>query len=181
MHVGSYFLQTKLQPALPEVFRRARAAGASVALDTGYDPAERWDSGVRELLGEVDVFLPNEVEAPAIAHADDEIEAMRALRRRCRMVVMKLGAEGSMACEGDYCVRAPGLAIEVADTTCCGDAFDAGFTSAMLEGLPLEDCLRRGNACGALMASVVGNDMQVLRPVAVREMQGEGVTEQVEL
>ncbi len=181
VHVGSYFLQTKLQPALPEVFRQARAAGASVALDTGFDPSEEWDGGVRELLEEVDVFMPNEVEAPAIAGAGTEEEAMRELAGRCELVVMKLGAEGAMACEGSECVRAEGLDVDVADTTCCGDAFDAGFTSAMLAGEPLEACLRRGNACGALMASVVGNDVNVLSPatVAAREAAGRSMETEV--
>lgn len=171
VHVGSYFLQTRLQPALPEVFRQAREAGASVALDTGFDPSGRWDDGVRELLGEVDLFLPNEIEGPAIARVPGETEALRALRQRCPMVVMKLGAEGAMGCEGDRCLLARKLEVKVADTTGCGDAFDAGFTSALLAGLPLEGCLRRGNACGALMASVVGNDVNVLQPGAVAEME----------
>lgn len=179
VHVGSYFLQTRLQPALPELFRQARRAGASVALDTGFDPAQRWDSGVRELLAQVDVFLPNEVEAPAIAQVEGENEAMRVLRQTCPLVAMKLGAEGAMACADGRCVRVAGLEVTVADTTCCGDAFDAGFTSALLAGLPLEDCLRRANACGALMASVVGNDATVLQPEAVAAMARRCVTEEI--
>lgn len=181
LHVGSYFLQTRLQPALPELFRRARAAGASVALDTGFDPFGRWDGGLRELLGEVDLFLPNEVEAPAIAQEADEVAALRTLAERCGMVALKLGEQGSLGCEGDRCVRAPGLEVQVADTTCCGDAFDAGFTHALLAGLPLEVCLRRGNACGALMASVVGNDVSVLAPGAVAEMERRGETQETEI
>ncbi|HUS80352.1 MAG TPA: carbohydrate kinase family protein [Armatimonadota bacterium] len=171
VHVGSYFLQTRLQPALPGIFRRAHAAGASVALDTGFDPAEKWDSGVRELLEEVDLLFPNEIEAPAIAGADDELVAMGALSRRCGVVALKLGERGAMACEGSRCERAPACEVQVADTTCCGDAFDAGFTSALLAGRELGDCLRRGNACGSLMASVVGNDVSVLTPAAVSECE----------
>ena len=180
VHVGSYFLQSKLQPALPEIFRRARQAGASVALDTGFDPTEVWDSGVRELLDEVDLFLPNEIEGPAIAGVADETEALRVLGERCGLVVMKLGAEGAMAREGERCLRAPGLEVEVADTTCCGDAFDAGFTSAMLRGRPLAECLARGNACGALMATVVGNDVDALDARAVIERESECAAHETE-
>jgi len=84
------------------------------------------------------------------------------LGERCGLVAMKLGAEGAVAREGDRLVRMPGLEVEVADTTCCGDAFDAGFTSAMLRGRRLAECLASGNACGALMATVVGNDVDAL-------------------
>ncbi len=122
VHVGSYFLQSKLQPALPGIFRRAR--------------------------DEVDLFLPNEVEGPAIAGVADETEALRALGERCGLVAMKLGVEGAMAREGERCLRVPGVDVEVVDTTCCGDAFDAGFTCAMLRGRPLEECLTSGNAFG---------------------------------
>ena len=61
--------------------------------------------------------------------------------------------------------------MPVADTTCCGDAFGAGFVSALLEGRSLVYCLRRGNACGSLMARVVGNDVDVLTPAAVAQFE----------
>jgi len=170
MHVGSYFLQTKLQPDCPELFRRAHQAGVSVSLDTGYDPDQEWDSGIRELLPDVDVFLPNEIEGPQIAQADDPEAAMQTLTAWSEVVAMKLGPLGAMACDSENCEHAPAYAVEVADTTCCGDAFNAGFIDALLAGLPLVDCVRRGNACGALMASVIGNEAGALTPEAVAAM-----------
>ncbi len=41
LHVASYFLQTKLQPDLPALFKRARSLGLSTSLDTNYDPFAR--------------------------------------------------------------------------------------------------------------------------------------------
>lgn len=181
VHVGSYFLQSKLQPALPGIFQRAHEAGASVALDTGFDPTEVWDSGVRDLLDEVDLFLPNEVEGPAIAGVADETEALRTLGERCGMVVMKLGAEGAVGREGERFLRVPGLEVDVLDTTCCGDAFDAGFTAAMLRDRSLAECLASGNACGALMATVVGNDVDALDEQALTEHEERCAVIEIEM
>ena len=49
IHIASYFLQTKLQPDLIELFRRARTLGLTTSLDTNWDPAEKW-VGVHDLL-----------------------------------------------------------------------------------------------------------------------------------
>src|SRR3972149_5890414 len=58
LHVASYFLQTALQPDLPNLFRRARSFGLTTSLDTNYDPSEKW-FGFDELLSVTNVFLPN--------------------------------------------------------------------------------------------------------------------------
>ncbi len=168
MHIASYFLQTILQPDCPALVRAAHAAGLSVSLDTGYDPAERWDGGLVEAIPEVDVFLPNEVEAQAITGTTSAEEALAALCAMVPVTVVKLGPDGAIACEDSRSIRAPAFAVPTADTTCCGDAFNAGFIHAMLAGRPLSEALARGNACGALMASVVGNDAEVLSPEAVQ-------------
>ena len=167
LHVGSYFLQERLQPGCRDLFRRAHRAGMTVSLDTGYDPREAWDDGIRAVLREVDVFMPNRVEATHIAGTHDQAEALRVLTGWSRLVAMKLGPEGAIACEGRQCVHVPTCGVEVADTTCCGDAFDAGLIDGLLAGRSLADCVRRGNACGALMASVMGNEARVLTPEAV--------------
>ncbi|MFT3891142.1 MAG: hypothetical protein QM730_05870 [Anaerolineales bacterium] len=65
LHVASYFLQTKLQPELPNLFKRARSLGLTTSLDTNYDPSEKW-LGFDELLSVTNVFLPNEKEAVSL-------------------------------------------------------------------------------------------------------------------
>lgn len=45
IHVASYFLQTKLQTGLLELFQRAHSLGLTTSLDTNYDPSEKWTGG----------------------------------------------------------------------------------------------------------------------------------------
>ena len=167
LHLGSYFLQTKLQPGCAELFRRAKAAGLTTSLDTGYDPYENWDAGIRAVLAQTDVFLPNEIEALEITKAGTVEAALGELAQMCGLVALKLGADGSIAQQGDRAPRQGIFPVEVVDTTCCGDAFDAGFLSAMLQGLPLEDCLQWGSASGGLIAGGSGNAAERLSREAV--------------
>lgn len=162
VHVGSFFLQTALQPGLLNLLQQARARGASVSLDTGYDPAERWDGHLRSVLPHVDLFFPNDVEACAVTGTTSPQAAAEALAALGPTAVVKLGAEGSCAHDGSALYHAPAYPVPVADTTACGDAFNAGFLWAWLRGKSVPEALSYGNAAGALMATVGGNDSTVL-------------------
>ena len=153
LHVGSYYLQHSLQPRLAELFTAAHDAGASVSMDTGFDPDDKWRDGrLVDLLELVDIFLPNELEACSIAGTDSVEGASRWLAERCSLVVVKLGAEGSMATDkSGQIVRQAGFRVDAVDTTGAGDSFDAGFVYGhVLRHLPLAHALRVANACGAL-------------------------------
>lgn len=154
LHLPSYFLQTELQPGVPALLARAHALGLTTSADTGHDPDERWE--VAPLLDNVDVFLPNAVEAAAIAGAASPDAALEWFAGRLPLVAVKRGAEGAVAARGAERAQARGFPVTVRDTTGAGDAFDAGFLAAWLEGQNLAACLRQGNACGAFTAAHVG-------------------------
>jgi sugar/nucleoside kinase (ribokinase family) len=156
VHVSSYFLQERLTPELPALFERVRAHGATTSVDPNWDPAERWDGGLRDLLGQIDVFLPNETEATRIADLPELGEAVLALAERAGIVVAKAGAEGAVAAHGERLVRARPPTVDALDTTGAGDAFDAGYLASMLAGDPAERSLAIANACGALSTRAVG-------------------------
>ena len=52
---------------LPELFKKIKAAGLTISLDTNDDPDDRWGGSLMEALQYVDVFLPNEREAMRVA------------------------------------------------------------------------------------------------------------------
>jgi sugar/nucleoside kinase (ribokinase family) len=54
-----------------------------------------------------------------------------------------------MAIDARRVIRAPGLDVEVVDTVGAGDAFNAGFIAARLEGRNLDEALAWGNAVAA--------------------------------
>jgi len=156
VHVSSFFLQRGLAPELPALFGRVRAGGATTSVDPNWDPSERWDGGLRDVLGHTDVFLPNATEASRIAGIDGLDDAVLALAERAGVVVTKGGADGALAAHGERLVRAAAPTIDALDTTGAGDAFDAGYLASMLAGDPLERSLAIANACGALSTRAVG-------------------------
>jgi sugar/nucleoside kinase (ribokinase family) len=158
VHVGSVFLLDAARADLPALFRAARAAGVTTSFDTNWDPRDVWDGGVRALLAETDVFLPNAGEATRIAgEADVEVAARALVALGARVVAVKLGPEGALAVTADgVTARCPALPVEPIDTTGAGDTFDAGFLAGWLAGRPLGACLALGVACGSLSTGGIG-------------------------
>lgn len=157
IHVGSYFLQKNLRSGLPALFSTAHTKGVTTSLDAGWDDTEQWDSGIRETLRQTDLFFPNEEEAMRITGKHDTGEAAMELSKWCGTAVVKLGSHGATAArrgETFHCEAFRGL--KVADTTGAGDSFNAGFLYAFLGGKDLMECLRFGNACGALSVTRQG-------------------------
>ncbi|MFC7876943.1 carbohydrate kinase family protein [Isoptericola sp. NPDC057391] len=157
VHTASYFLQPGLAAALPAVLARARAHGWTTSLDTNWDPREEW-AGLGDVLPHLDLLLPNRNELRAIAVAlgesaglDDVALATRIAGRGPRVVV-KDGADGgwSVGADGEV-VRAPGVAVDVVDTTGAGDSFDAGYLAAVASGVTDErERVRWASTAGSL-------------------------------
>jgi sugar/nucleoside kinase (ribokinase family) len=160
VHVSSFYLQTALAPDLPALLGAARAGGATTSVDPNWDPSGGWDGGLGELLGEVDVLLPNAVEACRIARLSDVGAAAARLAAAGPLVAVKLGPEGALAVPagGGAAVRAqpPTGLPEPVDAVGAGDTFDAGLLSGLLAGEPLPDALALACACGALSLRAAG-------------------------
>ncbi len=155
LHVASYFLQTGLQPGLNGLFRQAHQFGLTTSLDTNWDPAEKWQ-GFDSLLGQVDVFLPNENEARSITGQDDLPAAMLVLAEKSTLAAVKCGAKGAWLRKGDTGIQVPALKVEVVDTVGAGDSFDAGFLYGYLNGWELKKTLALAAVCGSLSTRAAG-------------------------
>lgn len=165
IHSGCFYLQETSRPRLPGFLAKARERGITTSFDTNWDPSGAWDGGVAAMLRAADIFFPNAAEARRIARCDDVEEAARRLaqtgaRDRANggpLVVVKLGAEGALACRAEGpVVRVPAFPVQPVDTTGAGDSFNAGFLRAWLNGADLVDALRWGAVCGALSTLRLG-------------------------
>jgi sugar/nucleoside kinase (ribokinase family) len=156
VHMGSYFLLENLLPDVPRLFAEAQRRGLSVSLDTNYDPAERWESGIEETLRHVDIFLPNETELMRITRSTSWQEGLAQAAQIVPTVVAKLGGDGAAVQQGEKVVHQPVLPVQVVDTVGAGDSFDAGFVYGHLAGWPVEQTLALAMACGACSTRAAG-------------------------
>jgi len=172
VHVGSFFLQRKLQADVAAIFQQARGLGVTTSLDTGFDPYGEWDNGIWDVLPWVDTFMPNEVEAAFITGIDDPPKAAQRLAQRAGQVALKLGGKGSVLVGKDGELTVSAFAVDVVDTTCCGDAFNTGFLAAQLAGRSPEECLRWGSAAGAIIAGGSGTSAHRLSMATMGRILG---------
>ena len=126
--------------------RIGAAAGVIVTSDI-----DRVSDRTRDLVDTVTVPIFAEHVPEALTGDRDMARALRALRRpHHTMLCVTLGERGAMLLMGDTVISAPGLTVNVVDTTGAGDVFRGAFIHALLRGDLPADILRRANAAAAL-------------------------------
>jgi 2-dehydro-3-deoxygluconokinase len=170
---------TGITPALGAHTREAVEAAMRLARELGlsisFDPNLRrklWDENTaREVLLSLvplcDIFLPGIEEVEFLLGESDPQEAGAAfLEMGAKVVVIKLGAQGSVAFTKEGRVEAPPLEVErVLDSVGAGDAFAAGVLSILLDeesplqasSSTLQCALGRGSIMGALATQFRGD------------------------
>jgi sugar/nucleoside kinase (ribokinase family) len=156
LHLTSYYLQKKLQPRFGEILQHAKALGLTTSFDPNSDPSDRWNSAINSVLRYTDILFVNEREAIKLTKAKSAQAALKMLGAKTSCVVVKRGSKGAIAIQDNELFTDSGFRVKALDTTGAGDSFDAGFLSAYLMKQPVSECLRFGNACGALSAISIG-------------------------
>jgi sugar/nucleoside kinase (ribokinase family) len=149
-HLSSLYLQKALQPDLPRICRELKAEGLTLSLDTNDDPDDKWGGALDELLGIVDIFLPNDDEACRISGKADAESAIESLAMRVPLVAVKCGKRGSLVQAGNQRWHVPAEVVTPIDTIGAGDSFNAGFLAAYLRGEAPNACAAFGNRTAAL-------------------------------
>lgn len=156
LHLTSYYLQKALQPSFADILRRAKALGLTTSFDPNSDPSNKWSKSIDNVLRYTDVLFVNEREASQLTRSSTPKAALKALGTKVQCAVIKRGPRGAMAINDGAIATDSGFKVTAVDTTGAGDSFDAGFLTAYLRHAPLSECLRIGNACGALSATRIG-------------------------
>jgi ribokinase len=154
LHIASVYLIPALVEQGGALVEAAHAAGASVSVDTNFDPSGAFARP--EWLRDADVLVPNETEALALAGEDTLLAAANHLAARGALVAVKRGAAGALAVCGDEVAEASAPAASGPDSVGAGDSFDAGLVWALLDRRPPADALAVGCACGALSVRAPG-------------------------
>lgn len=163
VHLGGTGLLRTLDGArsvtlLQEVKRR----GCTVTFDLIAASAETAGL-VLPLLPYIDYFMPSIEEAQDMSgQTGPEDCAAFYLDKGAQTCVFTLGGDGAYYASADGTrLKVPAYKIDVVDTTGCGDAFDAGFITALHHQMNPEDGVRFAQGVAALVAGGLGSDAGV--------------------
>ncbi len=109
---------------------------------------------LQQVVALADLVIGTEEEFHIAGGCEDTAEALKRLRALTNATfIVKRGPLGCSVFSQDQTFEAAGFPVEVFNILGAGDGFAAGFLSGWLRRLPLEECARRANACGALVVS----------------------------
>lgn len=137
--------------------RLGRKAGKLTVLDAG--PPRHCPPEVLKLA---DIVSPNETELAFLTAEEisGRVSAQEAagklLATGVRMVVLKLGSDGSMLVTPRGSKHFPAYKVEPVDPTAAGDAFTAALTVQLAAGMQQEEAIRFANLAGALATTKLG-------------------------
>lgn len=157
LHTSSIFFQPGIKSNLISLFKKAKKYGLTTSMDTQWDPEEKWELDLDNLLPELDFFLPNEQELLHLTATDSIDAALQKLSGFDTCIVVKRGTKGAvMKFNGKkYTVPAynvPGFV----DAIGAGDSFNAGFIHEFLNGKNLDECLVTGSLVAAVSTTEAG-------------------------
>jgi 2-dehydro-3-deoxygluconokinase len=161
---------TGITPALGDTARAAveraidiaSGAGAVISLDLNYRsalwPQAEAASVLRELAARCHVLFATEDEAALlVGEAAPDVLLRRLAELGPAKVLLKRGAEGAIALlDGAEHAAAP-PAVQSVDPVGAGDAFVAGYLSALLDGRDADAAMRRATAAGAFAVAADGD------------------------
>jgi sugar/nucleoside kinase (ribokinase family) len=146
-------------PAAAELLQHAKANGLSTSVDilAAGDPGLlQW---IADALPHTDYLLPNDEQVLGFTGASDLLTgAQRLLAAGPTCVAVTQGSKGALIVSNEETIEVPAFAIDVVDTTGCGDAFSAGFILGRAMGRDLREAARLGCATAAQVAGGIGTD-----------------------
>jgi sugar/nucleoside kinase (ribokinase family) len=145
--------------AAAPILARAREHGVVTSADVLAEGNPGLLDWIAPALPELDYLLPNREQVLGFTEAADLVEGCRALvERGVGCVAATCGAEGAVVVDAETVESVPAFAVEVVDTTGCGDSFSAGFLRGLSLGRDRRDAAVLGCAAAALVAQGLGSD-----------------------
>lgn len=146
-------LLVQLEVPIAAVAKAVELCAGTICLNPA--PAQSLDP---ELLGQVDVLIPNRSELARLAQVAEPTDVVDTLDAIARLqttssVVVTLGADGALVVEDGTPTLVPPYSVEALDPTGAGDAFCGALAHELSRGTSLTDSAHWANAAGAIAAS----------------------------
>jgi sugar/nucleoside kinase (ribokinase family) len=156
-HLANPFAFPVLRMEAAEVMKRAKDAGLTTSIDTGWDSKGRWIVDLGPSLPYTDLLFVNDSEARMLGSSDDLPTAVASLQALgASDVIVKTGARGCTIYTAGAIEDVPGYAVDAIDSTGAGDSFVAGFLAGLQRNWCFRESAAFANAVGALNVQKIG-------------------------
>ena len=124
----------------------------------------------------IDYFTPNETEAEFYTgvkikdESDAKVSAKKLLEMGIKKVIITLGEKGLFYSDGQEEIYLKASSDKAIDTTGAGDAFNGGFSFALLKGKKIRECLEIANKVAGYSTTKLGagDSMPTLRDINLK-------------
>ncbi len=159
LHLGAPEFMGGEEAAKILAFARAHGVVTSADILAPGEQAAGILGWIEPALEHLDYLLPNDDQVLGLTGARELLAGCQALLERgVGCVAATCGADGALVVEPDRAEGVPAFAVEVVDTTGCGDAFSAGFLRGLALGHSRVQAARLGCAVAGLVATGLGSD-----------------------
>jgi len=146
-------------PAAGELLAAAHELGCTTSVDVLAPGDPDMLAWIADCLPHVDYLLPNDEQVLGFTGELSLADGARKLvAAGVGCVAVTQGARGALVVTAEQELEVPAYAVEVVDTTGCGDAFSAGFLRGRSLGLDLAASAELGCAAAAQVAQGIGTD-----------------------
>ena len=159
LHLGAPEFMGGEEAAKILAFAREHGAVTSADVLAPGEQAAAILDWIAPAFAHLDYLLPNAEQVLALSGKSDLAEGCRALLERgVGCVAATCGADGALVVEPEGQAQVPAFAVDVVDTTGCGDAFSAGFLRGRSLGRTVAEAAVLGCAAAGLVAEGLGSD-----------------------
>jgi 2-dehydro-3-deoxygluconokinase len=153
----------------------ARECGARVSFDCNLRlklwPLDEARAGIAAAMALCDIFLPSLDDVTALAGLDEPDAVIDwGHAAGASAVVLKLGAQGALASDGQRRERIAAHRVPLVDATGAGDCFGGNLLARMTLGDTLFEAARYANAAAAIAVQGFGAVAPLPRPPQVRAL-----------
>jgi ribokinase len=148
--------------ALTKASQTAKSFGLTVSFDPGRKKSEPGYKALLPVLKNVDILFTNQKEARALLGFNDGetiefvVENLQSKVGRDKTYVVKGGGKDILVYSPDEQFSVSTFKVQVIDTIGAGDAFNAGFLTAFLQGKGLRESVIYGVGCSAIKCTREG-------------------------
>lgn len=151
---GDYLLLQNEVNLLPYIIEKGYEKGMKIVLNPS-PFNEKLDACD---LKKMSLFLLNEVEGEQLTGRTESEEILSELKKKFpnTEIVLTLGKDGATYCGNGVEYHQPAFEVQAVDTTAAGDTFTGYFLAGILEGMPIEEVMRRSAKAASITVTRAG-------------------------